>query len=64
VAKKAPLTPGVVTAVAELLQLPEIEEAVTAVNGAALDEAEARAAQLRAELAEIEAVLSSHRPPQ
>jgi hypothetical protein len=37
---------------------------VAAVNGAALDEAEARAEKLRAELAEIEAVLVSHQPPQ
>lgn len=62
--KKAPAAPGVVTAVAALLNLQEVEQAVAAVNGAALGEAEARAEKLRAELAEIEAVLVSHQPPQ
>jgi hypothetical protein len=62
--KKAPAAPGVVTAIAALLNLHEVDEAVAAVNGAALDEAEARAEKLRAELAEIEAVLVSHQPPQ
>jgi hypothetical protein len=62
--KKAPATPGVVTAIAALLNLQEVEGAVAAVNGAALGEAEARAEKLRAELAEIEAVLVSHQPPQ
>lgn len=62
--KKAPAAPGVVTAIAALLNLQEVEVAVAAVNGAALGEAEARAEKLRAELAEIEAVLDSHQPPQ
>jgi hypothetical protein len=62
--KKAPAAPGVVTAIAALLNLQEVEAAVAAVNGAALGEAEARAEKLRAELAEIEAVLDSHQPPQ
>jgi len=61
--KKTPAAPGVVTAIAALLNLQEVEEAVAAVNGAALGEAEARAEKLRAELAEIEAVLVSHQPP-
>ncbi|MDT4972222.1 MAG: hypothetical protein QOG22_2365 [Pseudonocardiales bacterium] len=64
VVKKAPAAPGVVTAIAALLNLQEVEDAVAAVNGAALGEAEARADKLRAELAEIEAVLVSHQPPQ
>lgn len=62
--KKAPAAPGVVTAIAALLNLQEVEGAVAAVNGAALGEAEARAEKLRTELAEIEAVLDSHQPPQ
>jgi hypothetical protein len=62
--KKAPAAPGVVTAIARLLNLQQVDEAVAAVNGAALGEAEVRADNLRAELAEIEAVLISHQPPQ
>jgi len=61
--KKTPAAPGVVTAIAALLNLQEVEEAVAAVNGAALGEAEARAEKLRAELAEIEAVLVSNQAP-
>lgn len=63
VVKNAPVQPGVVTAVAALLDHPAVTEAVAAVNEAALREAEERAAALRAELAELEAVLSSHRRP-
>jgi hypothetical protein len=64
VIKSAPIPPGVVSAVAELLGLPAVSDAVAAVNDAALREAEARAAALRAELAALEAELTSHRRPQ
>jgi hypothetical protein len=64
VVKSAPLPPGVVSAVAELLGLPAVSDAVAAVNDAALKEAEARAATLRAELAALEAELDSHRRPE
>jgi hypothetical protein len=40
---------------------PGVEDAVAAVNDTARVEAEARAEELRAELAEVEAVLVSHR---
>jgi hypothetical protein len=63
VVKNAPVPPGVVSAVAELLGLPAVGEAVAAVNDAALQEAEARAAALRAELSALEAELDSHRRP-
>lgn len=63
VVKKAAVPPGVVAAVAALLHQPDVEDAVAAVNDTARDEAEARAEKLRAELAEVEAVLSSHRRP-
>jgi hypothetical protein len=62
-AKKVSVAPGVVTAIAALLNNHDVEEAVAAVNGAALGEAEARADKLRAELAEVEAILVSHQPP-
>lgn len=63
VVKKAPVQPGVVAAVAGLLGEPAVDEAVAAVNDTAREEAEARAERLRAELAEVEAVLTSHRRP-
>jgi hypothetical protein len=63
VVKKAPVSPGVVAALAALLNQPGVEDAVAAVNDTARGEAEARAERLRAELAEVEAVLSSHRRP-
>jgi hypothetical protein len=63
VVKKAPVSPGVVAAVAALLNQPGAEDAVAAVNDTARGEAEARAEKLRAELAEVEAVLISHRRP-
>jgi hypothetical protein len=63
VVKKAPVSPGVVAAVAALLNQPGVEDAVAAVNDTARGEAEARAEKLRAELAEVEAVLISHRRP-
>jgi hypothetical protein len=61
--KKASVSPGVVAAVAALLDQPGVEDAVAAVNDTARGEAEARAEKLRAELAEVEAVLISHRRP-
>jgi hypothetical protein len=64
VVKNAPIPPGVVSAIAELLGLPAVGDAVAAVNDAALHEAEARAAALRAELAALEAELDSHRRPE
>jgi len=63
VVKKAPVSPGVVAAVAALLNQPGVEDAVAAVNDTARGQAEARAEKLRAELAEVEAVLISHRRP-
>ncbi len=63
VVKKTPLSPGVVAAVAALLNQPGVEDAVAAVNDTARGEAEARAEKLRAELAEVEAVLISHHRP-
>jgi hypothetical protein len=63
VVKKAPVSPGVVAAVAALLNQPGVEDAVAVVNDTARGEAEARAEKLRAELAEVETVLISHRRP-
>jgi hypothetical protein len=63
VAKSISVSPGVVTAVATLLDRSEISAAVAEVNETALAEAESRAAQLRAELAELDAVLAAHRTP-
>jgi hypothetical protein len=63
VVKRAAVAPGVVAAVAALLDEPAVTDAVAAVNDTARGEAEARAERLRAELAEVEAVLSSHRRP-
>ncbi|HEV7205655.1 MAG TPA: hypothetical protein VGN18_13680 [Jatrophihabitans sp.] len=63
VVKRAEVTPGAVAAIAALLADPSVEEAVAAVNDGARAEAEARADQLRAELAAVEAVLVSHRRP-
>jgi len=63
VVKKAPVSPGVVAAVAALLNQPGVEDAVAVVNDTARVQAEARAEKLRAELAEVETVLISHRRP-
>jgi len=63
VVKKTPVSPGVVAAVAALLNQTGVEDAVAVVNDTARGEAEARAEKLRAELAEVEAVLTSHRRP-
>lgn len=57
------ITPGTVTAIAALLGNPSVIEAVAAVNDAARGEAEARAEQLREELAKVQAVLDGHRTP-
>ena len=63
VVKSVPVAPGVVTAVADLLAVAGISAAVAEVNETALAEAEARAARLRAELAELDVVLAAHRSP-
>jgi hypothetical protein len=63
VAKSVPIAPGVITAIAELLAVQAISAAVAEVNETALAEAEERAARLRAELAELDAVLAAHRSP-
>ena len=63
VVKKASLAPGVVAAIAALLGQPAVDEAIAAVNDSARHEAEDRAEKLRAELAEVEAILTSHRRP-
>ena len=64
VLKSASLRPGVVTAIAALLEQASITEAVAAVNDSAREEAESRARKLRAELADVEAVLAAHRAPE
>ena len=63
VVKNVAVNPGVVSAVAGLLQVSSLEDAVAAVNDTARVEAEVRAEELRAELARIQAVLDSHRLP-
>ena len=63
IVKNVPVNPGAVSAIAAVLELPALDEAVAAVNDTARVEAETRADQLRAELAQIEAVLDSHRRP-
>jgi hypothetical protein len=63
VLKNVVVNPGVVSAIAALLDQPALEDAVAAVNDTARAEAETRAEQLRAELAQIQAVLDSHRRP-
>ena len=63
VAKNVIVNPGVVSAIAGLLQVSSLEDAVAAVNDTARVEAEVRADELRAELAHIQAVLDSHRLP-
>lgn len=63
VVKNSTVTPGAVSAIAALLGHPGVPEAVAAVNDTARSEAEARAEQLRAEVAEVQAALDSHRAP-
>ncbi|HTZ42321.1 MAG TPA: hypothetical protein VMB79_00530 [Jatrophihabitans sp.] len=61
--RNVPLPPGVVTALAELLDQPALSGAIGEINDVALAEAQARAEQLRAELDQLEAVLATHRAP-
>jgi hypothetical protein len=61
--RATPVAPGVLTAVAALLENAEIVEAVADINDVARLAAEERAARLRVELAELDAVLASHRSP-
>lgn len=63
IAKNLAVPPGVITAIAELLDQPALIEAVAEINDSALSEAQARAEQLRAELDQLEAVLAAHRSP-
>jgi hypothetical protein len=63
ITKAAALAPGSVTAIATLLEQQAITQAVAEVNETALAEARERAAQLRAELAELDALLAAHRSP-
>jgi hypothetical protein len=63
VLKNASVNPGAVAAIAALLDQPALDEAVAAVNDTGRLEAESRAEHLRAELAQIQAVLDSHRRP-
>jgi hypothetical protein len=64
VAKAAPVPPGVVTAIAQLLGQEAISDAVAEINETALAEAEQRAAELRSELERLEQVLAAHRSPE
>ncbi|MBV9822845.1 MAG: hypothetical protein JO144_11450 [Actinobacteria bacterium] len=61
--KNAPVTPGLVTALADLIDQPGVSEAVAEINEAARQQAQERAEQLRAELSDLEAVLATHRSP-
>jgi hypothetical protein len=63
IAKNAPVAPGLVTAVADLLGQPGLAEAVAEINETARLQAEQRAEQLRAELSDLEAMLATHRSP-
>ncbi|HET6210596.1 MAG TPA: hypothetical protein VFD94_09460 [Jatrophihabitans sp.] len=63
IVKNAPVPPGVVTALAELLAQPALLDAVAEINQTALSQARARAEELRAELDRLEAVLATHRTP-
>lgn len=63
ITKPTAVPPGVITAVAALLDQPAVTEAVAEVNETALAEAQQRAAELRAELAALDAVLAAHRAP-
>jgi hypothetical protein len=61
--KGSVITPGAVTAIAALLDQDAVTSAVAGVNDAARIEAEARAENLRAELAQVQAILDSHQAP-
>ncbi|UQX89536.1 hypothetical protein M6D93_05885 [Jatrophihabitans telluris] len=61
VARAVPVPAGVVTSIAELISHEGIEIAVAEVNETAYAEAQDRADRLRAELAQLDAVLAAHR---
>jgi hypothetical protein len=61
--KNAPVAPGAVTAIADLLDQPGLSEAVAEINETARLQAQQRAEQLRAELSDLEAMLATHRAP-
>ncbi len=63
IVKGSPVSPGAVTALADLLDQPNLVEAVAEINETAWAEAQTRADQLRAELDQLEAVLATHRSP-
>lgn len=63
IAKNLPVTPGMVTAIADLLDQPAVSEAVAEINETARQLAQQRAEELRAELSDLEAVLATHRAP-
>ena len=63
IAKNVPIAPGVVTAIAKLLDHSGITDAVAEINETARAEAQLRAELLRAQLTELEAVLATHRSP-
>jgi hypothetical protein len=63
VVRNVSVPPGVITALAKLLDQPALIEAVAEINETALAEAQDRAERLRAELAQLEAVLATHRAP-
>lgn len=63
IVRSVAVPPGAITALAELLDQPALIEAVAEINETALAEAQDRAEQLRAELAQLEAVLATHRTP-
>jgi hypothetical protein len=63
IVKNVPVAPGVVTAVADLLDQPGVSEAVAEINETARQQAQQRAEELRAELSDLEAVLATHRTP-
>ena len=63
IVKNVAVPPGVVTAIAELIEQAVLTEAVAEINETALAEAQVRAEQLRAELSRLEAVLATHRSP-
>jgi hypothetical protein len=63
IARGVPVTPGMVTAIADLLDQAAVSEAVAEINETARQLAQQRAEQLRAELSDLEAVLATHRAP-
>jgi hypothetical protein len=63
IVRGVPVTPGLVTAIADLLDQPAVSEAVAEINETALQQARQRAEQLRSELNDLEAVLATHRAP-